>query len=524
MTTVDREEVVVLTEALIEGSITAEEFARLEQWLKGDPLARDLYLEHRSLDSCLNWRWQPESEKVSVAVGGDRPGNVFDFPVLRHFSRAAVAGAAAVVAALLVAGLFLSIKDKGGQFAEVAAGEGTQWRVVSGAKDRSGRQTLLVTEGVLEVAFASGARATLQGPTLFEVRGGNEAMMEWGQGSFQVPGEASGYSVATPWGRVVDLGTAFDLSVTNNGLAEVVVREGKVRLIASGGNKGRRDLLAGESLAMSRSGLSEGSAARGGGRPDGTAGQSAYQQMIREAQPVAYWPFDGEEGTLITEKGIVRIVPGPRPPGFPAFAADNTAAFFGERGMLRIQDRGEDSPFDFDNGDEISIEAWVNPDDQVHEGGIVYIVGKGRTDNLAFLKDNQNFSLRLWKVDGKMKTSFLFRSAADGEWQGDYHRWTTLRGFDPGSGWHHVAATYRYGSPDSIRTYQDGELMPGEWDMGGASDRRPVMDDDEVWLGAAKGGAEGNKFTGMVDEVAIYRTILTAEQIQQRVRGGKRGE
>lgn len=523
MTTVDREEVVVLTEALIEGSITAEEFTRLERWLKEDPLARALYLEHRSLDSLLSWRWQPESEKVSVSVGGNQPANVFDFPVLKRFSRAGVVKAAAAIAALLLVGVFLGIRDRGeaGQFAEVEASEGTQWRVVSGAKNKTGRQTLLVTEGSLDVAFASGARATLQGPSLFEVRGGNEATMEWGKGSFHVPSEAMGYSVDTPWGRVVDLGTAFDLSVTNNGLAEVVVTEGRVRVFANGGKKERQDLLAGESLAMSRSGLAKSSAGMGKAQPDEANRQTVYQQMIREAEPVAYWPFDGEVGSLITEKGIVKLVPGPRPPEFPVFSQGNTAAFFGERGMLRIQDRGENSPFDFDNGDGISIEAWVNPDDQVHEGGIVYIVGKGRTDNLAFLKDNQNFSLRLWKVDGRMKATFLFRSAPDGEWEGDYHRWTTLEGFAPGSGWHHIAATYHYGNPESIRTYQDGELMPGEWDMGGASSRRPVMDDDEVWLGAAKGGAQGNKYTGMVDEVAIYRTILTPEQIQERVRGRK---
>ena len=120
-----------------------------------------------------------------------------------------------------------------------------------------------------------------------------------------------------------------------------------------------------------------------------------------------------------------------------------------------------------------------------------------------------------------MKATFLFRSAPDGDWEGDYHRWTTLEGFTPGDGWHHVAATYRYGDPDSIRTYQDGELMPGEWDMGGATTRRPVMDDDELWLGAARGGQNGNKFTGMVDEVAIYRDILTPAQISERVQRRK---
>ncbi len=518
MTTVDREEVVVLTEALIDGSINAGEFARLERWLKEDELARTLYLEHCSVDALLHWRWQSERSPLGVGDAKESEEKVIHFPVLNHFSWAGAMKAAAAVAALLLVGVFLTNRGGGidSQFAVIEAAEGTQWRVVSGAEDQTGRQTLLVTEGNLEVVFSSGARAMVEGPSLFEIRGGNEAVMEWGKGSFQVPRKAVGYSVSTPWGRVIDLGTAFDLSVTNDGLAEVKVTEGKVRVIANGD---RKELVSGESLAMSRSGLTKNKGLVMGGAQSGEIdNRSSYQQLIRKSKPVAYWPFNGEVDSLITEKGIVKLVPGPRPPEFPLFGKSNTAAFFGEQGMLRMQDRGENSPFDFNNGDEISIEAWVNPDNQVHEGGIVYIVGKGRTDNLTFLKENQNFSLRLWKLDGQMKATFLFRSAPDGGWEGDYHRWTTLQGFVPGDGWHHVAATYRYGDPSSIRTYQDGELMPGEWDMGGASGRRPVVDDDELWLGAAKGGAQGNKFTGMVDEVAIYRKVLTPEQILQRVK------
>lgn len=518
MTTADREEVIVLTESLINGSISWEEFTRLEKWLKDDPRARALYLEHCSVDALLRWRWQAEAVAVKVSDEVESLSKIVRFPVLNRFSFAGVMKVAAAVAALLLVGVFLNNRDSGkaGHLAVVEAAEGTKWRVVSGAEDESGRQTLLVTEGTLQVAFASGAKVIIEGPSLFEIRGDNEAMMEWGKGSFQVPEQAVGYSVDTPWGRVIDLGTAFDLSVSNDGLAEVTVTEGEVRVIANGDQK---ELVSGETLTMSRIGLIKNkelamdeSQAGGGNSP------SSYQQLIHQSNPVAYWPFDGRVGSLITEKGIVKLVPGPRPPEFSLFDKSNTAAFFGEQGMLRMQDRGENSPFDFNNGDEITIEAWVNPDGQVREGGIVYIIGKGRTDNLAFLKENQNFSLRLWRLDGQMKATFLFRSAPDGEWGGDYHRWTTLQGFVPGGGWHHVAATYRYGDPASIRTYQDGELMPGEWDMGGASSRRPVVDDDELWLGAAQGGSQGNKFTGMVDEVAIYRKILTAEQILQRVR------
>ncbi|MFK5922317.1 MAG: hypothetical protein QM496_09065 [Verrucomicrobiota bacterium] len=515
MTTVDREEVVVLTEALIDGTISVEEFACLESWLKNDPTARDLYLQHRSLDASLRWRWQSETSALKVSGDqDDETQKVVFFPAWKSVGRVALA-VAAVVAMLLTAVMFLSDEGgEGGSFATVSAEQGSQWRVVSGEGDSKGAQTLLVTEGSLEVVFASGAQATVTGPSLFEIRGANEAVMEWGKGKFYVPEQAVGYSVDTPWGKVIDLGTAFDLNVSNDGLAEVSVTEGRVRLLSNGE---QRDLKMGESLVMSRTGLGDGKNRHTAARRQ----QSVYSEMIRASQPVAYWPFDGKVGDSISEKGIVKLVEGPRPPFSPLFAKTNTAAFFGDQGILRKQDLGAQSGFDFDNGDEISIEAWVNPAGQMKEGGIVYIVGKGRTNNLSFIKDNQNFSLRLWNKQGQMKVSFLFRSAPDGDWEGDYHRWTALSGFVAGDGWHHIAVTYRYGDPDSIRTYQDGAPVTGEWDMGGATTRRPVVDDDELWLGSARGGGRGNKFTGMVDEVAIYRQVLTAEQVSRRVKRGQ---
>ena len=507
MTTVDREEVVVLTESLIDGTISAEEFACLEQWLKTDPTARALYLEHRAVDSSLCWRWQAEGDRTQLISPVKQDENLLSFPAWRTFNKVALAAAAMAVAALMVFSLFERGDGIDRVMATVTAEEDSQWRVVSG--DVNGKRTLLVTEGVLEVVFFSGAKASVTGPSLFEIRGDNEAVLEWGKGSFQVPEQAVGYSVDTPWGKVIDLGTAFELDVSNDGLAKVSVTEGEVRVVSKGE---QQELSVGGSLTMSRSGL-------GNNKNKGLTKQgqmSSYKKLISDSSPVAYWPFDGVEGDLITEKGVVKLVPGPRPQQFPLFDSLNTAAFFGEQGMLRKQDIGKESDFDFKNGDEISIEAWVNPAKQMKDGGIVYIVGKGRTNNLSFLKDNQNFSLRLWRKEGQMKATFLFRSAPDGDWEGDFHRWTGLQGFAPGDGWHHVAVTYRYGDPSSIRTYQDGELMPGEWDMGGATSREPVVDDDELWLGAAQGGSQGNKFTGMVDEVAIYRRILSAEQILQR--------
>ena len=106
MTTVDREEVVVLTEALIDGAIRPEEFARLEKWLKDDPTARALYLEHHSVDALLRWRWQPEVATVKVFEEVVAPDKIVRFPILNRFSRSGMMKAAAAVAALLLVGVF----------------------------------------------------------------------------------------------------------------------------------------------------------------------------------------------------------------------------------------------------------------------------------------------------------------------------------------------------------------------------------------------------------------------------------
>ena len=136
-------------------------------------------------------------------------------------------------------------------------------------------------------------------------------------------------------------------------------------------------------------------------------------------------------------------------------------------------------------------------------GTYSYVIGKGRTGNLGQKADNQNYSLRLAKLGSSAGITFLFR---DAENSGDssWHRWTSKTGFTLG-GWHHVAISYTFGKPETIRGYIDGEPVQGIWDKGGATDQAPWVDDDELWIGAALGGQIGSTLIGGIDEVALYR-------------------
>ncbi|KAF0170507.1 MAG: hypothetical protein FD161_4599 [Limisphaerales bacterium] len=243
---------------------------------------------------------------------------------------------------------------------------------------------------------------------------------------------------------------------------------------------------------------------------------------LASAATVARWDFGAEEPTRLTPHGGVhRDVPGPRPPEFPDFDAGNTAVQLdGNGARFTFDDPGGGSGFDFTNGDAITLEAWVKLDD-LRPGENLYVIGKGRTGAAGFTADNQNWALRVREQRGRACVSFLFATVpVSGTPKSDqhWHRWTTAEGFAPKSGWHHIALTYRFGEPASVRGWLDGQSLPGAWDIGGPTTAPPVVDNDAVWIGSSSGGAPANSFRGALDAVAVHRGALPDEMLKQRFR------
>src|SRR5262249_40368300 len=148
-------------------------------------------------------------------------------------------------------------------------------------------------------------------------------------------------------------------------------------------------------------------------------------------------------------------------------------------------DPGAGSPYKFTNGDEITLEAWLNLP-EIRKTENLYLVSKGRTGAKGFARDNQNWALRVRELNGEARVSFLFATPPEGNEakpaakDAHWHRWTSRTGFAPGSGWHHVAVSYRFGDPESLRGWLDSKPMVGVWDMGGATKQAPVVDDDAI--------------------------------------------
>ncbi len=228
----------------------------------------------------------------------------------------------------------------------------------------------------------------------------------------------------------------------------------------------------------------------------------------RKAAPAFIWQFEGKD-TIGTWTGKAKLTEaGPRPAAYPGFAKDNHAARFdgdGKKLSLRVKDSEE---LRFGLNDTITLEAWVKVE-ALKDGETPYIIGKGRLGTKEFGEQNQNYALRIKGEKGQALVGFLFASAPVPGKKSEWHRWWSKDGFQT-SGWHHIAVSYTFGKPKSIKAVIDAKIITdGTWDMGGATDRAPVVDGDDVVIGA------GSKLTstthclkGWLDEVAIYRSAV----------------
>lgn len=239
-----------------------------------------------------------------------------------------------------------------------------------------------------------------------------------------------------------------------------------------------------------------------------------------DSKPVLQLDFGQEESVPLNYVGnVVRDQAGPRPPEFPDFAANNTAIQLkGKGARIEIKDLGPQSVYDFTNGDAITLESWVKVD-ALSPGQPVYIVGKGRTLSPHVARNNQNWSLRvIGGSSGLAHLSFLFASAPEPGGGNTWHLWNSAASFQISTGWHHVALSYEFGKPETMRGWIDGVATEGAWGVDGATTKAPVVDDDDVWIGSSQGGSASNSLQGFLDGVTIHRRALTDAEIAKHFR------
>lgn len=89
-----------------------------------------------------------------------------------------------------------------------------------------------LAEGVVKVRFDSGAEVLMEAPCEFAPLSHKTMLLVSGKAFAHVPSGAIGFTIDTPQGSVVDLGTSFGVFVNSDQGSEVHVHQGKVNLVA----------------------------------------------------------------------------------------------------------------------------------------------------------------------------------------------------------------------------------------------------------------------------------------------------
>lgn len=217
-----------------DGLASAETTAKLERALQKDPEFRVLFLEYLNIDGAL------------AARGGSGPQPAADVASTRGDGRNRRTPWLAMAAGMTLAGLAAwALQNAGRPFATVASSAGS---VLSQGTSLRGA-ALRFDVGAVEFLTAKGARVVVEAPAEVRFESADRLRVLRGKVAAEVPPEARGFTVLTPNGSAVDLGTRFGVDVPPSGAAEVHVFQGEVVAQAKGAPT-KQSLHTGDALAM----------------------------------------------------------------------------------------------------------------------------------------------------------------------------------------------------------------------------------------------------------------------------------
>jgi anti-sigma factor RsiW len=317
-----------LVHRYLDGKATPDDVARLDTRLREDPQARKDYAELLNLDSALAEvaaMWAPDTMAALAQTGSGSAPAVAPAPPSRSrplFARW-LALAAGLALAALGAGWWHTASSA---FATVASDAGAAG-LSHGSRLRG--QPVELPAGTVELITARGARIVIEAPAAFRFESAQRLHVTHGRVAAHVPPLAKGFTVITPTGSAVDLGTDFGVDVPRSGAAEIHVFNGEV--IAQPSNGGaRQNLRDGEAVAL-ESGAGAARQMRSAAfiRPEEMAGLSAAltagqrdrsdaanHTLRRDPALIALLDFEADAPLAGTFRNVQGRWPGSRAPEF----------------------------------------------------------------------------------------------------------------------------------------------------------------------------------------------------------------
>lgn len=228
---------------LFDGRLQGLAFEALQQKLRDDPETRKAYREYLYLHQALVFR--AKGVDLLNVVPMDR---VVERRQRRSIRTAGIGAAAVIMFGLLALALIATRAPQPTLTFNIAPGTDidishalTAEDVPDGLVLEPGSR-LQVTNGTVELEFASGVRGIVRGPAELTLQ--REDLLDLASGTvwFEVPAEAVGFKVNTPDLALTDLGTEFGIISEPNFLDEVHVFDGKVEVRSRHGLK-KKELL-----------------------------------------------------------------------------------------------------------------------------------------------------------------------------------------------------------------------------------------------------------------------------------------
>ncbi len=215
-------------QALIEGELSPDQFALVQERLKTEPALLREYLEIVRTHHLLEERTWEEAEQ-------DAP-KVVPMPQAGPSRWLVVAGAMAAAFMLLFVWMgpttevpsTVSVQQPDFQFAAHALFDAELPEDRDSGRIQEG-DVVALREGYVSVRLVSGAEAVIESPSSFAIEGPNRLRLDRGRATFRVPDAATGFTVKLPWLEVVDLGTVFSTGADEEA-NRVYVEQGTVEV------------------------------------------------------------------------------------------------------------------------------------------------------------------------------------------------------------------------------------------------------------------------------------------------------
>ena len=509
----------------IEGDATADEQAQLAELLRGDEGAKEHARKQLEIDAHLSIVMEGDfsSEKHMREIMNNvesADSEQFAMGVESRLNRRRWTERLGAIAAVLLLSCFGIFYFSASNIeplamATVSRAENVVWSegALSRGQALESGSSLRIENGLLELDLDGRGRLIVEGPASMDFPEAGRAVLHHGRIVMRATVKGHGYSIETPQGNIIDLGTEFGVSVADNGMVETHVIDGSVEAVSNTGK--RVTLMRNDALRMGEGGDKEITA---------DLGQFYTSMPPQQDAPLNFihWGFDDAKGNLSRASGGLSTDPdvmtdmifhamedgtGPRWTEGPQGAAiklDGLGSYAesGYRGIEGAQPR--------------TVCFWINvPQDFSPRQGFG-IVSWGELRNLKGVGTAWQISANPLESDGPIGRLRL--GLGGGQILGS----TDLRD----GLWHHVAVVMYGGSQPNVGThillYVDGEQE--QVSRRALQEVRTEVDRAKhgVWVGrnvsyrtSDPQHVHGGFFRGGVDELYIFDSALNQKDIKE---------